>query len=384
MVDRVTGSSSDAVSRRRSALRRLGDLLAPSGPPAGVTDADLAEDVLLLAERHHLLPTLRSVLAAGRAELTSDRLKVAHVRNLARNLALVDQANELLAALDRAGIPAVPLKGIDAVVEDLYPDWGARTMADLDLLVEPSAEQAAAELLADLGYTPVGEELVGHHHLTPMTAPGKVGVVEVHVGLQEPEAPAVLDVGAVLGRAKRVPGRPGLRLDRTDAATHLVDHAQHVVTAHRLALDVRALHETALVVRRVPDVDWEVVRERFARAGCVQRLDAHLAASAELFGVRPPVAPAAVGRWVARRELFVDDHPLLGLLDQPHRRLARLSRERMEGYVGTPLSGAATWRARARYLREVGAHRRAMAAGAPPPRPGDRAGSATVGVTPPS
>jgi len=354
---------------RRSALRRLGDLLAPEGPPPGVTSADLGDEVLDLAERLHLLPAVRSTLA-GRVESTRGRLRTAHVRNLARNLALVDQVTVLLTALNRAGIPAAPLKGIDAVLEDLYDDWGARTMADLDLLVEPSSGPVATEVLADLGYEPTGDELPGHHHLTPMTAPGLVGVVEIHVGLLDRLSPGFLDPRDVLGRADPCPGRPGLRLDRTDAATHLVDHAQHATSAHRVELDLRAFHETALMVRRVPEVDWDVVRDRFARAGHLERFDAHMAATDELLGVGPPVSLGRAGRWVARRELFVDDHPVLALLDRPGRRFAQLRRDRLERFYGTPLKGAATWRARARFLGEVVAHR--------------RAGDTSVDVTPPS
>ena len=371
------------MSRERSALWRLADLLAPDGPAAGIAETDLADDVLARAEQEKLLPAVRSVLVARGAEPAVERLRTAHLRNLARNLALVDQVTGLLGALDREGIPAVPLKGIDAVLEDLYADWGARTMADLDILVEPSSGQAAAHVLADLGYVPVGDELPGHHHLTPMSARGRVGVVEIHIGLLDRPVPDFLDPRDVLARASRHPDRPGLRLDRTDAATHLIDHAQHATTAHRVELDVRALHETALVVRRVPEVEWDQVRDRFARAGCLERFDAHLAATAELFAVRPPVRLGRAGRWVARRELFFDDHAVLGLVNRPGRRLARLRRERLERYYGTPLSGGATWRARARFLGEVATHRRAEIARERERRSGPRPGDNGEAVTPP-
>jgi hypothetical protein len=336
-----------------SALRRLGAILAPGGPPASTTDADVDADVLAAADRHKLGPALRSALASTAASRAVDRLRVEHRRNLARNLVLAAEVKELLEALDRAGIPAAPLKGIDAVIEDVYPDPGMRTMSDLDVLVEPTAGDAAEALLADLGYEPVMDELPDHHHLTPVAAPGRVGVVEVHIGLQDRRSPAFLGAGGVLDRAARVDGRPGLRLDRTDAATHLVDHAQHAAPRRRLVLDIRSFHETSLVIERVPDVDWDVVRDRFDRAGVVDRFDAHLAATEALFGVISPVPLGRAGRWVARRELFVEDHPLVGVVDRPTAHLGRLRRERMERYYGTPLHGAAVWRARARYLGEA-------------------------------
>jgi hypothetical protein len=351
----------------------LGDLLGPHGPPAG---AALTDDVLRVAEQHQLLPALRSALAGDDADPALADLRAGHLRNLARNLALAAQANELLAAFDAAGIPAAPLKGVDTLLQEVYADWGARTMADIDVLVDPAAGDPASAVLTELGYEPSSEELPGHHHLTPMMAPGRVGVVEVHTGLQDRDTPAFIDAREVLGRAVPVDGRPGRRLDRTDAATHLVDHAQHAAARHRVVLDIRALHETALVIERVPDVDWAEVRDRFDRAGIVERFDAHVAASAALFGVVPPVPLGAAGRWVARRELFVDDHPLLGLADRPGLRATRLSRARMERYYGTSLAGRQIWRARARYLGEVGRHWRTVQAGrwrsarpaGPPPR----------------
>ena len=344
------------VSRRRPPLRRLADVLAPDGPPAGLTEADLDAEVLDLAERQRVLPAVRSALSGAGVAVTGARLRTAHLRNTARTMALVDQASELLAAFDAAGVRAVPLKGMDAVLGELYPDWGARTMADLDVLVEEAAGPEAIALLAGLGYEPVGEELVGHHHLTPMRAPGRMGDVEVHVGLQDHRNVHFLDPQGFMDRASRVEGRPGLCLDRTDAAAHLVDHAQHTAGRRRLELDLRALHETALVIRRVPEVDWAEVRDRFDRAGQVRRVDAHLAAVAELFGVEAPVAPARSGTWIARRELFVEDHPLVGLVDRPGRRFAKLRRARLERYYRTTLTPTGVWRARARYLGEVAAH----------------------------
>jgi hypothetical protein len=345
-----------------SALRRLGAVLAPDGPPDGITEADVDDALLAMAERHKLLPAVRSVLASTGASAAVEPLRVAHRRNLARTLVLVEETTGLLAELDRAGIPAAPLKGIDAVMDGLYADPGARTMSDLDVLVDPSAGDAAEKLLADLGYEPVMGELPDHHHLTPVAAPGRVGIVEVHIGLQDRRSPAFIDAADVLERAAPVPDRPGLRLDRTDAATHLLDHAQHGARRRRVAVDLRSLHETALVLRTVPDVDWQLVRDRFEAAGVVERFDAHLAATAELLHVDPPVALGSKGRWIARRELFVDDHPLVGLVDRPGDRFARLRRPRMERYYGRPLPGFDLWRARARYFGEMARYRRGQVA----------------------
>jgi hypothetical protein len=185
--------------------------------------------------------------------------------------------------------------------------------------------------------------------------------VELHTGLQPREAPAVLDAPAILARARAREDGPGLRLSRTDAATHLIAHAQPHSSTRRVVLDLRALHQTALMARRAPDVDWAEVRARFERAGCVRRFDAHVALAGELFATSFPVRLAAAGRRAARIELVLADHPLLAIADRPGHRVAVLRRERMERYFGTPLPGAEVWRARGRYLREVAVRRRALA-----------------------
>jgi hypothetical protein len=292
----------------------------------------------------------------------------AYEENRARNADLVDQAELVLAGLDQAGMPTVPLKGIDAVFADLYGDAAVRTMGDLDVLVPADAATRAAAVLDDLGYRPAGTAPPDHHHLPALGLPGRVGVVELHTALQPPGDPRTLDAASVLERARPHPRRPGLRMDRTDAATHLITHAQARVTSnHRVALELRALHETALVVERVPEVDWEVVRERFRRAGLVARFDAHLAVAAELFDVPVPVAVGPTGRRAARLALVLADHPVLAVLDRPGRRLAVLRRERLERYYEDTFPGAAVWRARARYLGEVTVQRRALAAEANAP-----------------
>jgi hypothetical protein len=236
-------------------------------------------------------------------------------------------------------------------------------MGDVDLLVPvDAADRAAAVLDGDLGYEPVLDVPPDHHHLLPRARPGHVGVVELHTGLHDRRSPAPLDPAQVLDRARPWPGRPGLRLDRTDAATHLVAHAQlHPSTSGRLAMDLRALHQTALVVRRVPDVDWDEARRRFARVGAARRFDTHLAVAAEVFAVPCPVRPQFAGRGAARLELVFADHPALALLDRPTRRLAVLRRAGLERYFHTTLTGAALWRARARYLGEVARRRRDLA-----------------------
>jgi hypothetical protein len=70
-----------------------------------------------------------------------------------KNQLLLHRAAPVLAALRRAGIDVLVLKG-GAMAARYYPSPGARPMNDLDVLVPQAAAGAARELLADLGWTP--------------------------------------------------------------------------------------------------------------------------------------------------------------------------------------------------------------------------------------
>lgn len=58
---------------------------------------------------------------------------------------------EILARLESAGIPAVPLKG-SILARQLYRDVGARTSVDLDVLVAPQDLRAAVAALEEIGW----------------------------------------------------------------------------------------------------------------------------------------------------------------------------------------------------------------------------------------
>ncbi|MGY1812837.1 nucleotidyltransferase family protein [Blastococcus sp. SYSU D00820] len=68
-----------------------------------------------------------------------------------RSLLLDHACGEVVRHLEGAGHEVIVLKG-DTIASWLYPDPGARTYRDLDLLVSPEAESAVVRSLAELGY----------------------------------------------------------------------------------------------------------------------------------------------------------------------------------------------------------------------------------------
>jgi hypothetical protein len=70
----------------------------------------------------------------------------------ARNVLKMDAAAEILLALEKCNITAVPLKGL-ALVISTYSNPGIRPMSDVDLLIDPEARSEAHRVLTGLGYT---------------------------------------------------------------------------------------------------------------------------------------------------------------------------------------------------------------------------------------
>jgi hypothetical protein len=341
------------MARGSTTAVEVGALLAPGGPRTAVDDDASMAALLSVADRHGLVPALwSSLLQAGVVHPTpasvrdhvADRMpgfgngklaaESAYLANVARVDDLVEQAVTVLGALDAAGVKAAPLKGIDAVLAGRYTDRGARTMTDIDVLVDNT--EAAASVMAQLGYRPVPGVEPSAHQLPALVLAGRCGSVEVHRALSIERHGGVLDASAALANAGRTDDSPGWRLTRTDSVTHLIVHAQLHDESHLLwRLPLRALHETALAVANNEPVDWERVERSFAQAGRRGALKAHLALVSMLFDVASPLAVTPQAKVHVRLTLALDERPAL------HRRVEQvryaprsLSAERMHTLYG--------------------------------------------------
>ncbi|NOT58584.1 MAG: nucleotidyltransferase family protein, partial [Deltaproteobacteria bacterium] len=113
------------------------------------------EQIVALAERHEIVPLLSRYLHAVPLEMVPDTVRktlaVLMRENLVRNLYLQQELLRVLAALNQAALPVMPLKG-PWLSELLYGDVTLRMTGDLDLLVRPHDLEAAEQILQELGY----------------------------------------------------------------------------------------------------------------------------------------------------------------------------------------------------------------------------------------
>jgi hypothetical protein len=294
--------------RHSAALQSLSGILAPGGPtPTPPSEAEWPA-LIELAARHRLLPALWSASRdRGLLNPLAPEARVAIEARLEHGMThptlLLQSAydenrshlGELLAAwatisaeLARAGIVAVPLKGLHANLEGWWRDPAARAMVDLDLLV-PSAQAAAAdELLHRIGFVATEVNDWADHHLPQLWLDGTSVCVELHTALTAARWQDVLPAADVL-RGGRT------RMSTTHAVTHTIAHAQLRHEAYRLGvLPFVSLLDTAAVAggKRRDEIDWDEVRLRFSRVGADRALDGHLELARSLLGAAVP-APRA-------------------------------------------------------------------------------------------
>jgi len=126
-------------------------------------------DALLgLAETHRMLPLLYLRLADADAAAPApiqERLVAEYRRSACQNLANAAELIAILQVLERAGIPAMPFKGV-VLAASAYKDLMARPGGDLDILIHLEDLPRAMPLLFERGYQPMRESGVEE-----MTAP---------------------------------------------------------------------------------------------------------------------------------------------------------------------------------------------------------------------
>lgn len=113
--------------------------------------------VLQFAYAQQVLPLMYQNLTRlgfpGVPHSVEAELRHAFGTNALRNSLLARELARLLAVLDEAGIPAIPLKGV-ALAEALYGDSGLRVCSDIDILVPAKNFADAFRLFSSSGYRP--------------------------------------------------------------------------------------------------------------------------------------------------------------------------------------------------------------------------------------
>lgn len=201
-----------------------------------------------------------------------------HAANRQRTAQGLAQLEEIGAALDAAGIPAVVLKGGGDLLSPIHADPAIRYVGDLDILVPRNRARDALAAMSDLGAAPAAPpahessrfdwrgQRLSEHHLPRLVRLDWVFPVEIHIRAGPGATAAMLGPVAVLERCVPTAVR-GLSVPcAEDRACHLLTHA----TRHSGIVSLRAWIDWSALRGRC---DHATVASRFRKAGCARTVE---------------------------------------------------------------------------------------------------------------
>lgn len=273
-----TTNGSDESRRARLAIERAllllrEDRLLGQDAVAGWSEQDWREtvDTATLQGLGPLLydRLLRHGLAAPRDQL--DRLRLVYLHTAAANLRRLKELEQVLAALEGAGLRAVLLKGA-YLATAVYASEALRPMVDIDLLLPEPEISESLRVLATLGFQlPRGADWMGERFAHYGLRHAITGTyLEVHGRLVPDDRTAQIDHEALWSRLLQV------RLGAHDAWTldpmdHILHVCLHASTHHLFRMGPLPLYDLAALYSTYrEEIDEDLLAES-ARAWGAER-----------------------------------------------------------------------------------------------------------------
>lgn len=353
--------------RSLAACLRAGPDLATDAFPS-IAAADWPA-ILAIANRHLMTAALARAVAPHRGAVPAEvwsYIDYLHTMNRRRNRLIRRQAQELIRALNRAGIEPLLLKGVLMTLFERTASVGTRMMADIDVVVPAQARDAAIEAIERLGYRPGSSYPLGHHAVAEYVRDGDPAAVDLHIELVDQHY--ILPAAEMWDGAERVDAAGGGTY-RVPSPTHRVLHnILHAQIHHRGGfylgeIDVRQLFELAYLARTYARaIDWSFIAGRLHQHRLDVMLQSYVGNAQQLMGLpwpldRPCGMRARFHTWRCRMQF---NHPALLAAAKPwaNLRLA-FAWHRMAALYRAHGGTALQWRYRhLRYL--LGRHSRSF------------------------
>jgi hypothetical protein len=234
-----------------------------------------------------------------------------------RTRCMLAGAVELLAALRKEGIEALPLKGA-ALAPLYYPDPLTRPLGDLDILVRPEDVARGTQVLESLGYRFYSRSAEDEVYLRGdrkdnVWAPDNVHPVEMHFALREEYAGLAYDLAGQMWRSNRWQaywrGAEGWVPEPATLLHHVCAHA----TSDWLIQRGRLMHiaDISYLTKQMQAADWEAFDAQIDAYGA-RFVYTSLAFVAKYAAIDIPdpiwdrlkaLSPEPLRQWVARTEL---------------------------------------------------------------------------------
>ncbi len=244
------------------------------------------------------------------------RLRQECLENRLRNSLLKSALTDLLRLFHKQGIEIVLLKGAATFSDSLYPQTGARSMSDLDLLVKEDVLTQAVEILVAAGYEEVKDPDKDHDglatdarhaHINEYVKPGTPVIVELHYHVTYGHGACMLPVDEAWENTApaSVDGVPCLVLNPTYRVLHNTVHGL-VPSRDFIKGEVRMWHllEFGYLVNRYHNaIDWQVWLQAAERGKYKTAFYAWLVLARELMGLPWPMedGPSYIAKLHAAR-----------------------------------------------------------------------------------
>jgi hypothetical protein len=269
------------------------DLLAGK-VPEGVFGRDVDADAFLEVTPGKVMPLLHANLSSiGKGFEVPQAVRDVLAHQYLRNNLLFLRRSADLRRLESAlrGIPYLVLKG-PVLAALVYPNPGARTMTDLDLLVHPDQMGDAVEALKAIGYvTPLqfaGSEMPAGDGPPLITGVPGSPEVELHAMLDSaPDDRLIFE--RVVCDARRVDLGNGVVVSALSRPEFFIHVVAHVSRHHRFEGELRSLVDVLLLLRsKETEFDWESAAREWDARGLLKWVDLTLHLVAALFDVQVP------------------------------------------------------------------------------------------------
>ena len=301
----------------KSALLLLGRCLSLDGSQGAVRSLrqDLAAadrdwcPIVAVANRHQIAPALWLSLCRKECEraLPSDLqryLSEIFQRNARRNTLLRQQACEAVAALNRAGIQPIVLKGGLQLFDPGF-DRAARIMADLDFLTPRAGFETAVDALRGIGYSVLATAADRLDYSLTLARGGVLATIDLHRDLGPQRTLLSADAAVSAAEPLSVEGIELLSLCPTHRILHAIVNVSVNDPHYRMArIALCRLYELALLSRhRSTAIDWSAVRLGMKNEGLEHVVPALFHLTRQLFDVAlpPEIRPTRRARVYAER-----------------------------------------------------------------------------------
>ncbi len=135
-------------------------------PEKDAVDSMDLEGVFSQAEKHLL--TAAADFALQKAGVENANFTSELMKSVRRRVLFDSERTAILSEFEKAGIWYLPLKGI--IIQDLYPEYGMRQMADNDILMDASRAEDVRKIMESRGYETEMFEGISHdvYHKAPV------------------------------------------------------------------------------------------------------------------------------------------------------------------------------------------------------------------------